>query len=244
MSSDLRQPMAVGRIIDRSLHIYRAYFPTFFVIACVSIPLNLLAGVLPGDLFPGSNNASQDVRDGLALAAMVVSQAFVNYLATAAIAVSVADVDAGRAVDFGQAYDAVFGRLGALVLAGLRVFVPFLLLSATVVGVPVAIWLVVRWSFVEQVVMIEGTRGTEAPARSAQLVAGNWWRVAGIWLLLGLLGIMPQVIIAPLASASPVLLSALATAFAAALALPFVAIGQTLLYFDLTARKEADVTAA
>jgi len=242
MGGDLRQPMAVGRIIDWALRIYRAHFPAFFLIACVTVPLNLLSGVLPGTLFASSNSPGQDARDALVLAALFVPQAFVNYLATAAIATSVADVDREIAPDFGRAYDVVFSRLGALLAAGLRVFVPFLLLSATIVGIPVAIWLLIRWSFVEQVVMIEGARGRDAPARSAHLVAGSWWRVLGIWLMLGLLGVVPQVIISPAASLSPVLVSALATAAVAALALPFVAIGQTLLYFDLTARKEADVT--
>lgn len=92
--------------------------------------------------------------------------------------------------------------------------------------------------------MIDGATGQDAPARSARLVQGSWWRILGIWLLLVLLGLIPLVVAAAATSLGPVLVASLVTSGVAAFALPFMTIGRTLLFFDLTARKESHVAPA
>ena len=72
------------------------------------------------------------------------------------------------------------------------------LLSLTVVGLPIAVWLTVRYQFLTQVTMLEGTRGRQTLARSAALVRGRWlhtgfiaavtWAtIQGVALIVGLL---------------------------------------------------------
>ena len=74
----------------------------------------------------------------------------------------------------------------------LDVFAPlFLAVLMTAAGVAVGlaalilpgIYLLIRWFFVAQCVVIEDKRGFDALARSGQLVRGNWWRVFGIVLV-------------------------------------------------------------
>ncbi len=243
MRSDLRQPMDVGRIIDWALRIYRLQFSPFFLIAALTVPLNMLAGVLQVNLDLGQGGA-RAVEYGLILAAVFAAGAFVNYLATSAIAFGVAEVDRNMPVDFGRAYDVVFVRLRHLIVAGLRVWIPALLLTFTIIGFPVAIWLFIRWSFIGQAVMIDTVRGSDAPGHSARLVAGTWWRVFGILLLVGLVAVVPQAIVAEISALGPALVAALVTSATAAFVLPFIAIAHTLLYFDLSARKESDVSPA
>ena len=48
------------------------------------------------------------------------------------------------------------------------------------VGVPVAVWLLVRWSLFAQCVVLEGLSWRAALSRSHALVRRHWWRVAGI----------------------------------------------------------------
>lgn len=242
MRTDLRQPMDVGRIVDWAIRIYRLQFPAFFLIALVTVPLNLLGGVLPVEL--DLSNGSDALRALRVLGPVLLAGAFVNILASAAMSLSVQDIDENRPVDFGRAYDVVFSRLGDLVVALLRVWVPVLLLAATVIGLPVAVWLGVRWSFFGQAVMIDRAPGAGAPGRSAQLVAGGWWRVFGILLLVALISVPPQLVVAEITSLGPQFVAALINAVVAALILPFVVIADTLLYFDLSARREGHVTAA
>jgi hypothetical protein len=52
------------------------------------------------------------------------------------------------------------------------------ILGLTVVGIPIVIWLAVRWLFVAQATMLEARRGRAALARSAQLVRRRWWHTA------------------------------------------------------------------
>lgn len=243
MRTDLRQPMDVGRIVDWALRIYRLQFPAFFLIACVTIPFNLLGGVLLTVLLPTSPAAGDAPRYVL-YAVVLLAGFYVNYLASAAIAFSVDGLDRNQPVDFSRAYDAVFARIVPLTRAIVHVLTPVLLLWVTTIGIPLAIWLSVRWLLLEQVVMIDGATGQDAPARSARLVQGSWWRILGIWLLLVLLGLIPLVVAAAATSLGPVLVASLVTSGVAAFALPFMAIGRTLLFFDLTARKESHVAPA
>jgi hypothetical protein len=62
-------------------------------------------------------------------------------------------------------------------------FVVIALLSCTVVGLPVALWLIVRFQFLPQVTMLEGCRGRRALGRSSELVRGRWLHTAVITAL-------------------------------------------------------------
>ena len=70
------------------------------------------------------------------------------------------------------------GGVGGLVgtVAGLILVV--LLLTTVVVGIPIAVWLVFRASFVGQAFALEGLTGPQALRRSFGLVRGRWWRRA------------------------------------------------------------------
>jgi hypothetical protein len=125
--------------------------------------------------------------------------------------------------------------LAGLVLAALAVAV----VQLTLIGLPVAIWLTIRWSLLAQAVVLEGQGATRALRRSGRLVRGAWWRTAsltafvtGIALLLGpLVGTL--LLFATNASFDVV---NLASDLVYVVALPFAAIATTYLYFDLVAR--------
>src|SRR5690606_37044918 len=103
---------------------------------------------------------------------------------------------------------------------------------------PWAINRLVRWVFVAQVVMIEGKRGQEVLARSAELVAGRWWNTFGRLLIMGLvigipIGILQQALVSAFPGVAGSILSS-ATGF---ISVPFGIIAVSLMFFDLRARK-------
>ena len=106
-----------------------------------------------------------------------------------------------------------------------------------------SIYLLVSWYFVVQAVVIDGDRGLAPIARSAALVRGNWWRSAGIGLCFLLIVAAPARVDRRRLR-QPRELGQLLRAWSSsgeivadALTLPFLAIGATLYYLQLRARR-------
>ena len=116
-------------------------------------------------------------------------------------------------------------------------------LTATVFLSPVALWLAVRWAFLAQVVELEDASALGALRRSGELVRGRWFRVAS---LVGI-GLVLALAIGPLIGAlliiftqAPFVLLNVVSGIVYALAMPFVAITTTYLYFDARVRSELE----
>jgi hypothetical protein len=133
-------------------------------------------------------------------------------------------------------------RFWRVVGAQLMATIGVVLLAVTVIGLPFAIYKYVAWNFVKQEVLFTDKRIRAAFRDSSDLVRGRWWhtvRVAGfLWLL--------SVVVGPVASFALIFTSLpffwinLLGALIFSLLIPYVAIGETLLYFDLQARAEAE----
>ena len=72
-------------------------------------------------------------------------------------------------------------------------------------------------------------------------MVGQWWRTLGIVFIVSL-SVIPASIFTANPGALPVLVAATVGSLLLALVLPFVIIAQTLLYFDLKAREQTDVS--
>ena len=130
-------------------------------------------------------------------------------------------------------------------LAGGLAFVGFawVVLSLSTLLLPVALYLVVRWSLFAQVVEVEGLPAFAALRRSSRLVRRRWIRVAS----LAGLGAAIALLSGPLLGALLIFLTdaPLATlnvvaGVVYALALPLVALVTSYLYFDVRARDELE----
>lgn len=144
----------------------------------------------------------------------------------------------GETVASADALDAAQDKLGPLVGASLRVFFICFLLTITIIGIPFAIYRVVRWYFISQVIMVEGLSGEGVLARSAELVAGKWWNTLGRIIVMFLVIQIPTSLLSSALSAAfpgvgGIFLSS-ATAFVTT---PFGIIASTLMFFDLFVRK-------
>ena len=108
-----------------------------------------------------------------------------------------------------------------------------------------AIWLAVRWGLLAQVVELEDRRATAALRRSSELVSGRWLRVAslvGVGAVLAFAaGPLLGALLILLTSAPLPLLNVVA-GVVYALALPFVALTTSYVYFDARARHELERT--
>jgi hypothetical protein len=145
----------------------------------------------------------------------------------------------GRRVEERRILAMLPARLPVLIAAALIFAVVSFALLFSVLLIPVAIYLMVRWSFLPQAVWsTETRRPLEALARSSRVVSGAWFRVAFCQLGIVLLGSLPELALSPISNVSNGVWLAIAlSALAWLLAIPFVASATTLLYIDVLARK-------
>jgi hypothetical protein len=162
----------------------------------------------------------------------------------------------GTAPDFWRSYAAVISRLGRLVLAALRYQIIVQALTIVVVGIPFAVYLLTRWLFFQQAIMLEGARAGEGLKRSGDLVAGSWWRVFGITLVIMIISAAPTVFVSFVlfpgppggfdgvgVLSPPAGVSIAVTSLIGALMMPFAVSAETILFFDLRGRRAAAAVA-
>jgi hypothetical protein len=166
----------------------------------------------------------------------LVGLAFVQ----AATARALAELDAGRRIGAVQAYRLALTRAGPLLRGLSLAVVAWVVLDATGFLLPVAIWLVVRWTLLAQVVELERCSGIGGLRRSAALVRGRWFRVASLVAA----GAVITIAVGPLLGAllifavpgAPLSVLDLVAGVVYALAMPFVALTTTYVYADALAR--------
>ncbi len=158
----------------------------------------------------------------------------------------------GNALVVPAALDGVLGKKPVVnsAVVAFRYALPALLLAWLVIGlmltgmlisvvlIPLAIILTVRWCFIIQVIEREGLAARQARSRSGEIVKGYWWRVFLIQAIIAVLGTIPLLVLTPVSNifSNPVADYGL-MAIAAWLSIPFTAIARTLLYADVRLRK-------
>ena len=164
-----------------------------------------------------------------------------------AVIVFVRDLERGRDPGPVSAYRELWPRFWRMLGAQLLATVGTLLLALTIIGLPVAIWKYIEWQFVQQEVLFSDRGVRDALRGSSRLVRGHWWytvRVAGfLWLISVVAG--PALGVALVFTDIPLTAINLFGSLVFALLIPYVAVGRTLLYFDLlTVREQAPAEAA
>jgi flagellar biosynthesis protein FlhB len=157
-----------------------------------------------------------------------------SMLLTGALICAISQRILGNPINVGNAYSFALGRIlfmfGASFLVGLVV----VLIALTIIGIPLAIYLAIRWSFALQIAALERRGPLQAIARSSELVSGSWWRVFGIMLLVGILVAIVGGIVGAILGFAPLAGSLIVAVFLA----PILAIVQILLYHDLRVRRD------
>ena len=235
-----------GQILTAAGRMYGSRAPLFLGIGVVFIPLGIAISALQALVLGGFGLVGIDTTgEGAGALALVVvtvgtTLALLGFgLVQAACACALVEVDAGREIGPVDAYRVAMRRFRPLFRGLLIAVGVWVVLSATWILIPVGLWLAVRWAFLAQVVELEGSPGLRALRRSASLVSGHWFRVAslvGVGLVLALaLGPFVGALLIILTDAPLALLNVVA-GIVYALAMPFVAITTTYVYFDVRVR--------
>ena len=155
------------------------------------------------------------------------------------VALAMERVDAGQDVTFMELFRATRAVAWTAIRAWLLYVAIAALLFITIVGIPIALWLAVRWAMSQQVIALEGRGVRDAFRRSARLVRGSWIKTA----IIGVVGALLPEFLGPLVGA--LIIFALGVSFELAnflstlaflCLLPFAAAMRMYLYHDLRVR--------
>jgi len=272
------RPISFGEILDGTFTLYRRYFLLFIGIAALPHAVWLTAQLLPQAMSGAGGSPLAVAASGLGMFGLLILVYFpLLFFSAGANCYAVSEIYLGRTTAVTGAYRAVkpafWGLVGTALLVGLAVgltggvlaFVGIMLVATKsspailmgilvfLLGTGIALLLLLRYSLISPVVVLEQESGAGAMRRSAFLLKKNLLRTAGIYLVFTLISLVaagvfqtPFFILTALKAArqAPVppsygALYNFAAAISSTLVAPLFYIGITLLYYDIRVRKEA-----
>jgi hypothetical protein len=241
-----------GRTLTASARMYASRPLLFVGIGLVTIPISIVISLLQSGLVRASSIAGVEpdgegggFRVMLALAIGTVLTLLGLALVQAACARAITEIDAGRKIGPAGAYrmtlDGIRPLIGALAVAVAVVS----LLWLSVFLIPIAIWLAVRWALIVPAVELEGRPALAAIRRSGALVRLQWLKVGTLVVFSAFLAIVTG----PFVGALLILLADLpfelvnvVAALLYAVAMPFVGVTTTYVYYDTLAREHVEAS--
>jgi len=243
----LARRRAWGQIFAGAARMYAEQPSVFVGIGVLALPVSIAVTLLQVGLLRASKLFGVEAggeRGGLLVLIVVALATAVTLLGLgfvmAATARALVEIDAGRPISAPRAYtlslDSIAPLFGALVIASVVVSV----FMTTLVLVPAAIWLAIRWSLIVPAIELENCSAIEALRRSARLVRNGWLKIGS----LAVAGAALAVLIGPLLSAvlifatrAPLAWVNLVSGIVYASTMPFVALVTVYVYFDMRVRE-------
>lgn len=237
-----------GQILRASAHMYVRRAPLFLGLGILFIPLGMVISLVQAAVLGGFGlvgvDASGESAGAIVLFVTALGISFALFglaLLQGATTCALVRVDEGGSIGPVAAYRLTLAKGRALFGSVSLAVVVALVLVGTGFLIPVAAWLAVRWSFLAQAIVLENTTAVASLRRSGRLVRRRWLRVAllvGIGAVLALLAGPFIGALLILVTDAPLALMNVLAGIVYALAMPFVALVTTYLYFDARVREE------
>jgi hypothetical protein len=243
----LRKRWSFGQLLRGARQLYGRHWQTFLALAFAAFVI--LAGFqLLQDLLAQINGGSNDFT--LAVhpfgATLEFSGSFDGISQPIGFAIVAGAVVAymrflveGEQGGMRDAYRYTWARLGRLVTAQLLAIILAALMVITIIGIPFALYFYFAWQFVQQEIIFKDAGMRDAFRGSHEVVRGHWVRTVAMIGLLTLLAVAAGPVLGfflIFLNFSPTLVNLIGSVVYGLL-IPYVAIGRTLLYFDLEARE-------
>jgi hypothetical protein len=241
-----------GQTFTASWRMYLSHAPLFLGLGLCAIPVTFVVAAIQSILIRVTSlvGISPDgegggVRVALAVGIGTVLTLLVLAFVGAASARAIAEIDAGRRVSvlgaFRVAFDSVGPLLGALVIAVAVVT----LLGLSILLLPIAIWLVVRWALLPAVAELEDRSALGTLRRSAALVRRQWLKAGTLVAAAAFLAVVAGPLLGALLILlvdAPFELVNVVAGLVYVVAMPFVGITTAYVYYDTLVRERLDET--
>lgn len=228
----------------RAFQVYRANLRLFVGIGLVALPIGITFNAItaflierqPLEFVVAWLNDTAGARLTAITAVGGLQQVAMLLLIAPAVIQALAELQRGHTPAIARSYAHSWSRVPAIALGFLIVIVVGSIPLLLVIGLPITIWLIVRWHFFVQVLVFDReTTSREALRTSARIVQGRWWRTLFAVLLFDLLATIPGIVV----GFGLLTLGRTAVGFANsvssilyALTIPLSVIAVTLLYLD------------
>lgn len=228
-------------VIGKAIHIYRLRWGTFALIGLVLIPVGivfngfqyLIAVLPPGKQILALMGQSPGAYYAQAMLVGILQHMVGLIIVGPAVIQTYKEMESNEHLNPVDAYKAVLRNIRPIALPFLKAAAILILLCVTLVGIPVAIWLLVRWLFIPQAVMLDRQLGDDAMKASKATVERHWWPTAAKALVLTIVGSAPGAIIGLILlvfGSTTVQFTNVAASLIFAGFLPFSLLGLTILY--------------
>jgi hypothetical protein len=239
-----------GQTLAASCRMYASRPLLFLGIGLLAIPISVVVALLQSLLLSATSivGISPDAEGGgfrvaVALGIGTLFTLLTLGLVQAASARAIAELDAGRDVDVVRSYrlvrDSIRPLLGALTIVVVVVGV----LSVSIILLPIAVWLVVRWALVVPTVELEDCRALGALRRSGELVRRQWLKVGTLVAAAALIAVAAGPLLGALLilfAGAPFGLVNVVAGLVYAVAMPFVGVATTYVYYDTFVRERLE----
>jgi len=238
----LPQRRSFGQIVRTARRLYGRHWLPMVAIGITAIPIlggaNLLAGLFSSG--GGVDEATGGGGFNLALGDLIeiLGRPAASAVVASVVVFFVRLLVEGEQTGFRASWRGLrpcFWR----VVGGQMLFVlAYVGLASTIIGLPWAVNKYVAWSFVKQEIVFEDRKVIDAFHASADIVRGRWFHTVRTAAFLFLLSIVvgPVLTFALIFTTLPLIWVNFFGSLIFALLIPYVALGETLLYFDLKAR--------
>jgi len=244
--STLRHPWAVGQLLRGAAQLYKRYWR-------VLLPIGLSALIVIGALSLGQylfeqahHSRDATIRISPGGFEFQFSGSFDGFgrpigyaMVSGAVVAFLRLREDGETTGIGACYAAMWDRIWRVVVGQLLAVALVYLMIVTVIGIPFALYFYIAWQLIQQVIIFENRSIRDAFRRSHELVRGHWWLTIRVVALLWAIGIVTGPVLGfflIFLNLSPVMVNAIGSLVFAVL-IPYVALGRTMLYLDLTARE-------
>lgn len=238
------------RALGSAMSVYRRHLRTFAGIGFWAIPIGI---VFNGFFLLVRDNPPMEwaldwLNDtaGARLAAVAtiggLQQGALILVVSPPVIWAVQALRGGRQPRVRESFRSGFRHFRPLVLGFVIAYAAAGLLAAIVVGIPLAIWLGIRWQFYGQAAILgRAATGWDTLRTSAAAVRGHWWQALKRALVFQLVAILPGPLVGVallLGGKSSVQFANVLSSVVYAVAVPVAVIGLTLAYEEFRERNE------
>lgn len=219
----------LGAVLDETWTIYTRFFLRFFVIALIVFAVVNLAYALFASAVDAESGGGIVLTGLVAFVVTIVGGMWL----TGALVHAVVDARDGElSTSVGEAFARARPFIGVLILASLLAALG--ILGGLILLIVPGVILMVRWSLVAQVVVLEGRRPKAALGRSNDVVRGDSWPVLALIVIVAVLGAIASGLLQAAFSAFPTFVEVvLGQTIANAVVQPFSVIALTLAFLRL-----------
>ena len=239
MSAEKVKSRDFADIVSETYNVLKANFVQLIAIAAIVEGIMFVIRIIVMSLVPEMNDPGvsgflQLGGEVGGLLAIILCTVVLSVAMQGALIHATAEQYSRKPVGVARAFVFSLNRIGTLLVAAFVALVAITAMFVTVIGIPFAVYFGIRWVFIPQAVILEAKSWREAFSRSSTLVKDSWWRVFGIYAAIVLisagvggvlgftLGLVPWI----------------GTSLVIILTAPIVAVGSTILYYDLVSREE------